>query len=391
MNYSTNSGAAGKYDLPSRVRAIIDGGAEWCVLGYQSAYAARKSVCFWLVLRGWSFHDAYHYLISDSTRPGSYLWDDPKGVLGHDGRVKRLMEDWKAAEEFRDRHLAMRRADVLAVCGELRVLCQAWPWKGTAGRTDRAVLAVALAFAESSGSLSVRLAERAVSERANISSTTARTSLARLTEARWIRPDGNDQRGRTQGRLYRLNRHQRLPQGDVLHNRPNFEYSSYPNSKFGQLRNKLTPMEIATFGSSRAAGGFGKAGIDVLAAVMLAEMPLSPAEVARRAGVHRSTAGRQLLALQRFGLVCEDGGKWARGEADPFTLDIGTHRVKDRAEFHERERDRFHRRTGFKPRPAPEWREECVLCGGEGPLTSGDMCPRCARDYGGTEGLADAA
>lgn len=311
--------------LPSSIRSLCEGGVSWDKLGYKSQFAARKSVLFYMCTAGWTFDDACRYILADQTKPVYDLWGDIERLVSHSERQKRLFHDWQSAKVFAENHIT-ERPDVLAICGELRALVATWNWRGQGGRTDRDVILVAIGFAEESGGLAVRLSEREVALRAGISNRTALVSLGRLRKAGWLQLT-KDQRTSRQAVQYRLRK-------DVLHKYPN-SVLGLENTQFGYSCNTVN------LAASKLGIYLGKGPQAVLR--VLSDNPLHAAEIARRANVHRTTAGRALRILGREKLAQEQpDGTWVLGPEDAATYDPGGRDIpQERKERFTRDRENY--------------------------------------------------
>lgn len=346
--------------LPRKIRAITDGGAAWENHGYRSKFAARKAVVYYMAVNGWTWPQAHDYILSDPTRPVWDLWASGKSEIGYSGRLRRLHRDWAQVTAWATCNGPRTPADIRMICGELRGHAEALEWKGTPGRTDRAVYVAMITLAEQSKSLTVILAEREAMLAAGVAERkTARKSLNRLTAANLIERAGYA--GKT-GR-YTLTE-------TVLHKYPILILKNYTDSEYGvsvqQTRATLTPTDFGV--------GIGKAALDIYLA--LSDTPLIAARIAEQANVSPCTVSRHVKMLEQQGLAVKTPKGWTRGLGDIADYEPPRERVKERTARVERERAKYY----AKREPAPEVCRECGQPARDRLTGIGIVCDQCRSD-----------
>jgi len=213
-------------------------------------------------------------------------------------------------------------ADAASVRGELAAVLAAADrnpgvWRGAAGVSDRAVLAVLVQIGLAACTVTPSASTRQLSELANISPATAAVALGRLRTRGWLRLE--HPAAGTQAATWRLVRPDHLQQ---------------PPPALEQVLEALPPRPLLPAGGSARAhdafthtvhGGLGRVAarlFDVLDDG--AQGGLSVPQLTALTGLHPRTVRRHLVGLQAAGLVTAGGGgrTWARSLAagDPEQL-----------------------------------------------------------------------
>jgi len=214
-------------------------------------------------------------------------------------------------------------ADAVSVRGELAAVLAAVDrnpgvWRGAAGVSDRAVLAVLVQIGVAACTVTPSASTRQLSELANISPATAAVALGRLRARGWLRLE--HPAAGTQAATWRLVRPEHL--------------QSPPPAAVEQVLEALPPRPLLPAGGSARAhdafthtvhGGLGRVAarlFDVLDDG--AYGGLSVPQLTALTGLHPRTVRRHLVGLQAAGLVAAGGGgrTWARSLAagDPEQL-----------------------------------------------------------------------
>jgi len=212
-------------------------------------------------------------------------------------------------------------ADAASVRGELAAVLVAADhnpgvWRGAAGVSDRAVLAVLVQIGLAACTVTPSASTRQLSELANISPATAAVALGRLRARGWLRLE--HPAAGTQAATWRLVRPDHL---------------QHPPAAIEQVLEALPPRPLLpTGGSARAHDAFTHTvhgGLGRVAARLFDVLDdgayggLSVPQLTALTGLHPRTVRRHLVGLQAAGLVAAGGGRtWARSLAagDPEQL-----------------------------------------------------------------------
>jgi len=213
-------------------------------------------------------------------------------------------------------------ADAVSVRGELAAVLAAADrnpgvWRGAAGVSDRAVLAVLVQIGLAACTVTPSASTRQLSELANISPATAAVALGRLRTRGWLRLE--HPAAGTQAATWRLVRPDHL---------------QHPPAAVEQVLEALPPRPLLpASGSARAHDAFTHTvhgGLGRVAARLFDVLDdgayggLSVPQLTALTGLHPRTVRRHLVGLQAAGLAAAGGGgrTWARSltAGDPEQL-----------------------------------------------------------------------
>ncbi len=322
--------------LPRRIRDLCDGGTDWETERYHDRFAARKAVTYACYAAGWSFDQAFAYLLGTQAqaRPAYELWGSSRRHVTAGERQQRLYKDWQEVAGFAP---LGSRPDVLAVCGELRDAVAVRTWAGVAGRNRREVLLTAIGFAEHGNGLVVMLPVRHTAISSGMSMATVSRHLKWLLAEGWLEPV-REQGTAANATKYRLSQRPPLLREvlrEVLHDETDCGFLFADPESVSSCNTRRATRLCATELGVR----LGKAATDVYLA--LAATGASAAELARRAGVHRATATRALAKLEEAGLAALAGGGWVLGPKDWDEADPASSTVAQRRAQYQRDQDAF--------------------------------------------------
>lgn len=226
------------------------------------------------------------------------------------------------ARRPRDGTKGRRRAPidplVTRFLADARAAIAAWPWKGRAGKTDRAVVEAHLLVAETWRSPVHEAAERLIAPLAGVKRPSVWRSHRRLVKAGWLEPlrPAYDKDGKAHGQLWRL-----LIPLPVAGAQANESAQNVPIQSGAPLGADWTVLSGFSVGAlshplfREGQGGFGKS-TGVLLQVLDVGKVRTQVEWARRANGSTATIRRREKELLAFGLIVKVGKRgYARGPA----------------------------------------------------------------------------
>lgn len=272
--------------LTGDIARIADGG-DW-TSRYASKFAARRAVVLACVARGWDENSARAKLIMDDS-PALYLWESDRGNA--DTPDQRFTRDWRAAvQRFRESPSWQSAAEVRQWLGQLTSEIESARWTGRTGRTDQAVMLAVLAIASRAGTSEPDLPVRTVAMEAGVSLATACRSLARLRDAGWIRRTWKSGSPYDTAQRYKVS----------LNGTDSYE----------------VPTELSVPLRDTSHETWVRLGMAALATWSALDVqPRGVREVARRAGVGKTTASRWLPKLASYDLAARGEYGWIAGKA----------------------------------------------------------------------------
>jgi len=291
--------------LTGKYAGIFYGGEAWELCGYGSRLAARHGIVTHAINHGWTLEDCRQALLND-LYPGSELW-----TTGEDGRrlsaaesEKRVRRDYRDCAAYVAEHPAYRHAqEVRQEMSLLIARVNERPWPGRTGRIDHDVLVGAMERAAEVGSDQINLSVREAMLRAGLGRPeTASKSLRRLVGDGWLELTRAAGRGEREASEYKVTVAARLTRPDGAGARESDEEGQRTKASHEAWLHHLGKAAKAIYES-------------------LTTEPQSVTEIARKAGVSKSTASENLnKKLAKAQMAVKRDGGWVIGPVTPDDL-----------------------------------------------------------------------